>query len=390
MSQPSHRSAELRKFVAPEFIFGHGARQLAGEYAVRLGAHKVLVVSDPGVVAAGWTGQVIASLQQQGLTTELFVALTENPKAAEVAAGVDTYLASGCNAIVAVGGGSPIDCAKGIGIVAANGGSILDYEGVDRIHLPMPPLLCIPTTCGSSSDVSQFAIITDPHRATKMTIVSKALVPDLALIDPETLTTLSPQLVAATALDALTHAVEAYVSNAASPVTDLHALEAVRLLGRHLLPALAAPKEDAPWDALMLASLNAGLAFSNAILGAVHALAHSLGGRFDLPHGECNALLLEHVIAFNLPAAGARYAAVAQALGLDLTELSPEEKGESLVTEIRRLRIASGMTQTLGDFGVTRADLPALSANALRDPCLLTNPRPATLHDLEKIYAGAL
>ncbi|HZV82695.1 MAG TPA: iron-containing alcohol dehydrogenase, partial [Geobacteraceae bacterium] len=174
----------LRKFVAPEFIFGMDARTLAGRYTRNFGGRKVLIVTDPGVKAAGWSGQVIATLEESGLEYVLFDRVTSNPKSEEVAAGAAVYRQEGCNAIVAVGGGSPMDCAKGIGIVSANNGEIVDFEGVDRVEQSIPPLICIPTTAGSAADVSQFAIITDSVRLTKIAIISKMIVPDVALIDP--------------------------------------------------------------------------------------------------------------------------------------------------------------------------------------------------------------
>jgi alcohol dehydrogenase class IV len=212
------KAPELRKFLAPEFLFGIGARYQAGRYARNLGSSRVLLVSDPGVIAAGWTSQVRNSLEEEGLETVLFSGLTPNPKAQEVTRGVEIYRQADCDTIVAVGGGSPIDCAKGIAVVTANGGSILDYEGVDMISEPGPPLLCIPTTAGTAADLSQFAIITDQARRCKIAIISKAIVPDLSLIDPEMTTTMDPFLTACTGMDALTHAIEAAVSNAHSPL----------------------------------------------------------------------------------------------------------------------------------------------------------------------------
>ena len=225
---------ELRKFVAPEFIFGVGARLQAGLYAKNLGATTVLVVSDPGVIAAGWTAEVIQCLHSEGLQAVLFSDVTPNPKDFEIMHGVDRYLEADCDAIVAIGGGSPIDCAKGIAVVVANGGHILDYVGVDTVSEPGPPLICIPTTAGTAADVSQFAIIVDTENRNKIAIITKAIVPDLSLIDPATTTTMDPFLSACTGVDALTHAIEAAVSNAHSPITDLHALKAIELIKENL------------------------------------------------------------------------------------------------------------------------------------------------------------
>jgi alcohol dehydrogenase len=380
----------LRKFVAPEYVFGIGARNLAGQYAKKLGARKILVVTDPGVIAAGWTGDVIAAIEQEDLPYVTFSAVSANPRAEEVMTGAEFFAAHECNLIVAVGGGSPIDCAKGIGIVSSHKRNILEFEGVDMVTSPIPPLICIPTTGGTSADVSQFAIITNRQEKVKIAIISKAVVPDLALIDPETLSSMSPYLTACTGMDALTHAIEAFVSNAHSPMTDIHALEAIRLLSQHLIPSVRNPGDLEFRSKVMLASLQAGLAFSNAILGATHAMAHSLGGYLDLPHGECNAILLDHVVSYNISSTPERFDAIAQALSLDLRGLTSSEREKALLKKLRDIKQTVGIDRHLGELGVNRTDLPQLSRHALADACLVTNPRTASLRDLETIYEEAL
>jgi alcohol dehydrogenase len=381
---------ELRKFVAPEFVIGTDARLLAGRYAKNYGSHHVLVVTDPRIIREGWARDVTDTLDEEGIVHTIFSGVSPNPKDTEVMEGARAYADAGCDAIVAIGGGSPMDCAKGIGIVSSNGTNILEHEGVDNIVVPPPPLICIPTTAGTGADVSQFAIISDTTRKVKIAIISKKIVPDIALIDPLPLTTLPPELTAHTGLDAVTHSVEAYVSNASSPVTDIHALESIRLLQAHLLLAFRSPKTIGHRFQTMMGSLYAGLAFSNASLGAVHAMAHSLGGFSDLPHGECNALLLEHVMAFNFPACPKRYEDVGQAMGIDLSTLGHTEKKEKIIAGIRDLRESLGVTTSLGELGVTREEIPTLARNALRDPCMATNPRQPTAKDIERIYEEAL
>lgn len=381
---------ELRKFVAPEIVYGLGALKLAGQYAQNLGASKVLLVSDPGVQAAGWTDRARESLVHEGLAVELFTDVSPNPRETEVMRGASVYTDAGCNAIVAVGGGSPMDCAKGIGIVTAAGGHILDYEGVDQVQEPIPPLVCIPTTAGSAAEVSQFAIISNQTRRVKIAIVSKVVVPDVALLDPQTTTTMDPYLTACTGLDALTHAIEAYASTACGPLTDLYALEAIRLVARNLTAAIHDPLNLEPRSQMLLASMYAGLAFSNAILGAVHAMAHSLGGFLDLPHGECNAILLEHVVAYNFCAIPERYRAVAASLGRQTDALDHETLLRVLLATLRDLRKAAGVTRTLSELGVQAGDFRRLATNAYEDACLVTNPRVATISDIERIYEAAL
>ncbi len=386
--QTSAHTYELRKFVAPEFVFGVGARLLAGRYARNFGARKVMVVTDPGIIAAGWLDQVLATLEEEQITCVVFDQVHPNPRDHEVMQGARRYQDEECELILALGGGSPMDCAKGIGIVVANAQNVLEFEGVDEVALPAPPLICIPTTSGSSADVSQFAIINDTERQVKIAIISKTVVPDVALIDPETTTTMDAELTAATGLDALTHAVEAYVSNANSPITDLHALEAIRLVWRSLANAQAQPGNLEARSQMMLASLHAGLAFSNASLGAVHAMAHSLGGLLDLPHGECNALLLEHVVAYNFEHAAGRYRRIAAEIGLETPADNAAAK-DALVTALRTMRTSLGVRQTLAQIGVRPQDIPALAGKAIHDPCVVTNPRTPTLQDLVNIYEQA-
>ncbi len=380
----------LRKFVAPEFLFGEGAIDLAGQYARNLGAHKVLLVTDPGVRKSGWVDRVTESLCRLEIPYVIFDNVTENPKVQEVRAGAKLYDSTGCNLIIAVGGGSPMDCAKGIGIVSSHQRDIEEFEGVDRVEYPIPPLICIPTTAGSSADVSQFAIIADVNRQMKMAIVSKAVVPDVALIDPRTLTTLSPFQIACTGMDALTHAIEAYVSTAHSPITDLHALEAVRLITANLAGAVANPLSLKFQGSMMLASLEAGLAFSNAILGAVHAMAHSLGGYLDLPHGECNAILLTGVVAFNYSACPERYDHIAEAMGISIQGCEAEKRAELLVGKIAKLREAIGILPTVGRLGVKKSDIPRLTDFAMQDACMATNPIFMQREDIEAIYEAIL
>lgn len=385
-----HNELELRKFVAPEFIFGIGAQHLVGRYAKNFGARKILVVTDPGIIAAGWVEQVTASIEDAGIPYTVFAEVTPNPRAQEVMNGAEIYQNDRCNVIVAVGGGSPMDCAKGIGIVSSNKKHIVEFEGVDQVPVPCPPLICIPTTSGSSADVSQFAIITDMQQMVKIAIVSKTLVPDIALIDPQTNVTMSSFLTASTGIDALTHAIEAFVSNAHSPVTDLHALEAIRLINANLLSTIKEPDNLELRGKMMLGSLHAGLAFSNAILGAVHAMTHSLGGLLNLSHGECCAVLLRHVTAYNFHVTAERYQLIGEAMGLNLRGMLFEEKKLAILDAIHCLQKALGFDRTLGQLGVHRSDIPVLAQKAMKDPCMATNPRRPKQKDIEALYEEAL
>lgn len=379
----------MRKFVAPEFIFGVGSRRRVGFYARNMMARRVLIVSDEGVAQAGWLDAVRSDLDEAGISSVVFTALTPNPKDHEVMAGAQLYARERCDVLVALGGGSAIDCAKGIGIVHTNGMEIGEFEGIDRVEVPGPPLLCLPTTSGSSADISQFCIIVNSPARYKMAIISKTVVPDAALVDPETTTTLPPYLTACTGIDALTHAIEAYVSTASSPVVDVHALAAIRLVWNNLEAAVSSPGDLAARENMSLASLQAGLAFSNASLGAVHALAHAVGGFLDLPHGECNALLLEHVVRFNFPAAPERYRRIAAEIGIDARGMTDQECSRRIVDALAALRVRVGIGGGLGERGVRAADVPELAVHALKDACIVTNPRRVALADAQTIYGDA-
>lgn len=380
----------LRKFVAPEIIFGNGSRYLAGEYCKKFFISKPMIVTDIGVMEAGWTDQVAQTLTDHEIDHVIFSKVTPNPRAEEVMMGAAAYMEAGCDGIIAVGGGSPMDCAKGIGIVVSNRGHILDFEGVDQIMVPLPPMIFVPTTAGTSADVSQFCIINNTEEQIKIAIISKIVIPDIALIDPETTTTMDTYLTACTGMDALAHAVEAFVSTAGSKITDVHALEAIRLLKTNLPQIIDHPHDMVLRENIMLASMEAGLAFSNAVLGAVHAMAHSLGGFLDLPHGECNSLLLEHVINFNYTAVPERFEVIAKNLGLDTRGMGQKELKSALFNQIRSLRYHLGISKSLGQVHVKQQDIPDLSEKALNDACLLTNPREPNKRDIETIYEEAL
>lgn len=376
----------LRKFLAPEIVYGEGALDLAGQHASNLGATRVLIVTDPGVQNAGWTSKVEASLHESNISYVTFCDVTPNPKDYEIMAGVEVYRTEGCNIIIAVGGGSPMDCAKGIGVVAGNPSMITDFEGVDEVPNPGPPLIFIPTTAGTSADVSQFAIITDTARKVKMTIISKMVIPDIALVDPKTTVTMSPELTAATGMDALCHSFEAFVSTASSPLTDMAALSSIALIRDNLLGAYKHPVNMTYRNNMMMASLMAGFAFSNASLGLVHAMAHSLGGLLSLPHGECNAILLEEVVNYNYSAAADKYDQLAKVLGVNIDKCNPSQKASVLAGCVASLRKQLGITQRLRDMGVSFSDISRLAGYAFEDPCLATNPQTANPAEIVKIY----
>ncbi len=382
---------ELRKFVAPEFVFGVGARHLISRYLLNFGARKVMLVSDDVLYdKTPWVRELEENLKSAGIEYVLFLQVSPNPRSKEVMAGAALFTKEQCKGIVALGGGSVMDCAKGIGIVCANGGNIVDFEGVDKIPHAMPLLVCLPTTSGSASEVSQFSIILNEAKKCKIAIVSKAVVPDTALLDPEVTATMDPYLTACSGMDALTHAIEAFVSNASSPLTDVHAKEAIRLIWGALPRVAADPKDMIARAEMMLGSLQAGLAFSNAILGATHAMAHSLGGFFDLAHGECNAILLGPVVEYNYSAEPEKFAEIGDIIGCDVKGKDAAIAGSELCRHIEAFRRRVGVGKTLTELGISRSDIAKLVGAALQDACMATNPKSMVDKDVTAVYEQAL
>ncbi|MCZ0754044.1 iron-containing alcohol dehydrogenase [Anoxybacillus sp. J5B_2022] len=379
----------IHKFVMPEVIFGKGSIQQVGESCLRLGATNVLIVSDPGVIAAGWLDVVVESCRQAGLQYTTFYDVTINPKDSEVEKGCRIYIENECDAIIGIGGGSPIDVAKAIAILATNGGRIHDYEGVDKIHHPLPPQVMVSTTAGSGSEVSQFSVIVDMKEKKKMTIISRSLIPDIAIIDPETLSTKSAHLTASTGLDVLTHGIEAYVSLAATPLTDVQAKNAISLVAEYLRPSVASKMNEEAKTNMAMASLQAGLAFSNAILGAVHAMSHAVGGKYNLLHGDVNSILLPYVMEYNLLANPKKFADIALFLGIDTRGLSAMAAGKKAIDYVKQLAIDIGAPQRLADIGVEQDELRQMSVVAFHDACMITNPRDVTVEDIEELFRKA-
>lgn len=379
----------LRKFAAPEVIFGNGARHLLVKYVQNFNLSHCMVVTDKGVLATGLVDKLIASLHEAGIRTTVFDDVAPNPRDSQVRRGAAIFMDSRCDGVIAIGGGSPMDAAKAIGFMATNGADVLTFEGVDKVDTPGPPMICIPTTAGTSADISQFCIVNDTSRQLKIAIVAQAAIPDVALVDPECTYTMSPALTAATGIDALTHAFEAYASTVASATTDLFALDAVKLVREHLLNAVMNPLDVTAREGMMRASMHAGYAFSNAILGAVHAMAHSLGGILDAPHGECNAIVLPYVVLANFDTIPGRYRDLARAFGLAVAGVSDASVKSDLVYEIRSLSNAVGIPKGLREFGMNKRDIPRLAKTAMADACMLTNPRVFVQKEIEGLYEEA-
>ncbi len=378
------------KYVTPEIIFGCGALAQVGESVLRQGARKVFVVSDEGVINAGWVEKALFYLNAVGLDHEVYCNISSNPKDNEVVLGLQRYIETKCDSILSVGGGSPTDVAKAIAILATNGGIIQDYEGINKVTHPLPPMVVVPSTAGAGSEVTQFAIIVDRKRNLKMTIISKSLVPDIAIIDPQLLTTKSAKLTAATGIDALSHAVESFVSLAATPITEVHAIRSIKLIASNLRESFACRTNMESKNNMAMASLQAALSFSNAILGATHAMVHQVDGLLDKHHGESNACVLPNVMEFNMIACPLKFKQIAEALGEEVTGLSTWTAAESAIHAVRRLIRDIGLGEGLAKVGLEQDALPLLSRNALKDACLITNPRDADEHDIHEIFIKSM
>ena len=382
--------AQSAFFIPAVNLMGEGCLETAVQSLRGYGYRRALIVTDSWLEKAGVAARVAGLLAQAGIGAEIFAGAQANPTIGNVEAGLAQLRAANCDCVVSLGGGSPHDCAKGIALVAANGGSIADYEGVDRSAKPQLPLIAINTTAGTASEMTRFCIITDEARHIKMAIVDRHVTPLLSVNDPLLMLAKPPALTAATGMDALTHAVEAYVSTAATPITDACALKAVTMIAANLRQAVADGQNVAAREAMAYAQFLAGMAFNNASLGYVHAMAHQLGGFYNLPHGVCNAVLLPHVEAFNAAVVPERLADVAVAMGVALDHAGTAENAERCLDAIRRLAADVGIPRGLLELGVKEADIPTLAANALKDACGLTNPRRAGQADVEAIFRAAL
>lgn len=382
-------AAEVSKYLVPEVVFGHGVLSEVGHAARRLGSERLMLVTDPGIIDAGWAGEAEGFLRGVGLDPVVWADLTPNPKDHEIARGAEIYLGQRCDGLVVVGGGSCIDAAKGIAVVVSNGGRIVDYEGIDRVPRPIPPIVAVPSTSGTGADVSQFCVVTDTGRHIKSTLIGRALVPDISITDPRLLHTMPDWLAASTGLDALSHGIEAYLSRAASFLTDEHALAAIRLVAENLQVTLKDPGAVDARIGMARASLLAGLAFTNAILGATHAISHQVGGATDLPHGILNAVLLPHVMRFNAERDPERFVDIATALGLGARDLPAVDAAEFAAEAVADLAASVGTPRRLSELGVNQDDLPIYARTSLADANMSTNPRDASAADVVGVLQAA-
>ena len=375
-------------FLPTRNLFGEGSVAEAGQLMKSLNGKKCLIVTDKFLGSCGIADRVKEIFVNAGLEVAVFDGAEPNPTDKNVEAGVKVFNENKCDSIVSLGGGSSHDCAKGIGLVAANGGEIYDYEGIDKSSNPMVPLMAINTTAGTASEITRFCIITDTRRKVKMAIVDWRVTPQIAINDPELMKGMPPALTAATGMDALTHAIEAYVSTAANPLTDAAALMAIKMIQQYLPKAVANGDYMQARDKMAYGQYLAGIAFNNASLGYVHAMAHQLGGFYNLPHGVCNAILLPYVERFNLIGNLNRFRDIAEAMGENIEGLSTHEAALKAIASIRTLSMEVGIPATLKELGVKPEDFEIMAENAKKDVCQLTNPR-ATKEQVIEIYRQA-
>ena len=351
---------------------------------------KILIVTDKNLVAAGIVDRVTQVLGGAQIPSTVFDGVLVNPRAKCAHGGHRQYVAEKCTAIVAVGGGSPMDAAKMVGVLAANGGRIESYLGLNKFEHDLPPLICVPTTYGTGSEVTPFAVMTNPKSRNKDAVVSWKAVPRGGILDPELAVGLPASVGGATGMDALTHALESYVNLMATPLTETIALSAIRLVAANVRLACANDYELEATENMLIASALAGVAFAQTRLGNVHAMSHPVGAFYDAHHGTVNAVLLPYVMEFNLTARVDKYAALAEALGTDTRGISPQEAAHLAIDAVCELNQDLGIPDRLGELGVQARSIPAMARRTMDSPNVEVNPRKTAQEDIVRIFKTAL
>ncbi|MEG0857062.1 MAG: iron-containing alcohol dehydrogenase [Terrisporobacter sp.] len=372
-------------FMPSVSLMGPGCSDNLSEEIKSRGFKKALIVCGKRSATSVEFKGITDNLTNNGVEFVVYPGSQANPTVTNVMDGVKVLQDNDCDFVISYGGGSPHDCAKGIALVAANGGNIKDYEGVNVSKKPQLPLIAINTTAGTASEMTIFAIITDEERHVKMAIVDKHVNPVLAINDPNLMVSMPASLTAATGMDALTHAVEAYVSIAATPVTDACAQKAIELISDYLRDAVADGNNMEARDKMAYAEFLAGMAFNNASLGYVHAIAHQYGGFYNLPHGVCNAILLPAVQEFNAKAAAKQLKDCAKFMGVDISGMSDDEGASACIAAIRKLSSDVNIPKGFAELGANEKDFDILATNALKDACGATNPIKATHDEIKAI-----
>ncbi len=378
-------------FLMPSVNFmGPDAIKVIGERCKLLGGKKALIVTDPGIVKAGIVDVVVGYIEDAGLKTVIFDGVEPNPKDKNVMSGLEIFKSEGCDMIVTVGGGSSHDCGKGIGIMATHSGNIYDYAGIETLTNDLPPVVCVNTTAGTASEVTRHCVLTNTDLNVKFVVVSCKNTPRVSINDPKLMVKKPASLTAATGMDALTHAVESYVSIGANPVTDACAIQAIKLIAKYLRIAVANGENLEARENMAYASLLAGMAFNNAGLGYVHAMAHQLGGFYDMAHGVANAILLPHVERYNMISNLQKFADIAVFMGENIEGLSLRQAAEKAINSIVQLSKDIGIPSGLSEFNIEPDSFEKMAKYALKDGNALSNPIKGTEKDIIKIFEAAM
>jgi alcohol dehydrogenase class IV len=384
-------SDRILLFRQPAFVrCGFGVSTLTGEEAGQLGLTRILVVTDKGVRGAGLLDGVVASLEEAGMIYEIFDEVEPNPTTMIVERAVAHLTAMGADGVVALGGGSPMDTGKAAAFLATNGGRVTDYIARDSVKLPPLPCIAIPTTAGTSSEVTNNVVFTNPETHYKFGIGSPNAAAARALIDPELTLTMPPSLTAATGMDALTHALESYISKGAYDLTEALALEAIRLIGHWLPVAVKDGQNRQARERMMMACLLGGIAFNQSRLVIVHPMSHPVSGWCGTPHGVANAILLPHVMAFNVEHAAEKLACIAGALGVDTAGMSIAESAQAAVDKVHSMNEELGIPPHLSAVGVRAELIPSMATDAMKSGNIPLNPRPTIYEDIVAIYEAAM
>lgn len=381
------------RFILNEVsYFGPGARKELPEVIKRLGKTKAFIVTDGGLVKFGVAKMVTDVLDEASIPYEIFSDVKPNPTVTNVKNGIEAYKKSAADFIIAIGGGSSIDTAKAVGIVINNPefADIVSLEGCAPTKNKCVPIVALPTTAGTAAETTINYVIIDEENQKKMVCVDPNDIPTVAIVDAELMYTLPASLTAATGMDALTHAIEGYITKGAWALSDMFEIEAIRMISRSLPTAVAEPSNPVARDAMAVAQYVAGMAFSNVGLGLVHGMAHPLGSLFDIPHGVANALLLPTIMEWNMPACLDKYPAIAEAMGVDISGMTREEAAQAACNAVKALSIKVGIPQRLSEIGISEKDIPALAGQAIADVCTPGNPRDVTIDDITELYTKVL
>jgi len=368
--------------------FGAGSRAVLADEIKKRGFKKAFVVTDNDLIKFGVAAQVTSVLEKAGIPFQIFSDIKQNPTVKQVKLGGAEFAKSGADVIVAIGGGSPIDTAKAIGIIATNPefADVVSLEGVANTKNKCIPIIALPTTAGTAAEVTINYVITDEENVKKMVCVDPNDIAILSIVDAELMVSMPRGLTAATGMDALTHAIEGYITKGAWPMSDMFELKAIEMIAKHLPAVVESPSDLVARDGMAVAQYIAGMGFSNVGLGLVHGMAHPLGAYFDIPHGLANALLLPIVMQYNATSAIDKYSDIAKAMGVNIDGLSKEAAAQAAVDAVKALAVKVGIPEKLRDLKVTENRLEALAQSAFNDVCTPGNPREAKLEDILELY----